>query len=124
MQGPIFSAQVFTWISRILAALFVGLLAFAWWDESQARMDPTPTGDVLFDYAITTHVLPAVGLLIVLIWAWNKPLVGVVGFGLYAALQLFAVGGEWGYLPLVMAPPLIICVMYLVSYLLKRKITT
>lgn len=125
MTGPIFSTRLFSWIARVLAIAFVGLLAFAWWDESQARQDPQISGgntDWFWQWAIWTHVLPVVVLTIAIIWGWKKPLVGVIGFGLYAVAQLFAVGDNWVALPYIAAPPALIALAYLVSFLLGRKI--
>lgn len=131
MNSPIFSSprgttfRVLNWIARVLAALFVALLSFAWWDESHARQDPMlsgeTSGDWFYQWAIFTHVLPALFLLAVLILAWTRPLWGAIGFGIYAALQVFVVGSEWIYLPLVAGLPLIIAGVYLIAYFLQRK---
>lgn len=130
MNSPIFSSprgatfRVLNWIARVLAALFVALLSFAWWDESHARQDPMlsggASGDWFYEWAIFTHVLPALFLLAVLICAWSRPLWGAMGFGIYAVLQVFVVGSEWMYLPLVAGPPLVIAGVYLIVYLLQR----
>lgn len=131
MNSPIFSSprgasfRILNWIARVLGLAFVALLSFAWWEESHARQDPMLSGetrgDWFFQWAIFTHVLPAIFLLAVVLFAWSRPLWGALGFGLYAAAQLFVVGGEWIYLPLVAGPPLIIATVYLVAYLLRRK---
>lgn len=125
MTGPIFSTRLFTWIARVLAIAFDAMLAIAWWDESQARQDPQISGntqDWFWQWAIWTHVLPVVVLTIAIVWGWKKPLVGAIGFALYAVAQLFAIAGEWIYLPWAVAPPALVVLAYLVSYLLGRKI--
>ena len=134
MNSPIFSSPgsrlyvTVNWIARSLTIAFAALLVIAWWDETRARQD-IPAGSVsntdwFYDWAIFTHVLPALCAVAVLIIAWRKPLWGFLGFLLYASVQIFAVGGEWIYLPFVAGPPLIIATVYLITYFVGTKQTS
>lgn len=133
MTNPIFSSlrtnthrafRITNQVARILAIAMVLLLSFAWWDETQARQDPMLGGEVagdwIYQWAILTHVLPLLFLIAVVILAWWRPFIGVIGFGLYALLQVVVVAGEWLYLPFVAGPPLVIVIFYLVAYLNAR----
>lgn len=133
MTNPIFSSfkgserpsfRVTNWVARVLAIVMVLLLSFAWWDESQARQDPMLGGEVagdwFYQWAIWTHVLPVLFLTIVVMMAWWRPLIGVIGFGIYALLQVFVVEGEWFFLPYVMGPAVVVLIFYLVAYLTGR----
>lgn len=126
MNSLIFSSQLFLWVSRVLAIGFVALLSFAWWDESQARQEPSSLReqtDWLWNWALLTHVIPVIFLTIVIALAWKKPLRGTIGFFFYALVQVFLVGGEWIYLSVVALPPTLIGLAYLINYVLGRKIT-
>ena len=106
------------WVARILGILFVLLMAYGWWDEVQARGGQ---GSWMEQWAVTTHVLPLVVLIAAVVLGWRWPLVGAVGFLGYAAVTVFSYAPEWGYAPIVTAPPAVIGVLFLVDWLLSRR---
>ena len=129
MTSPIFSSlrgavsrryRVAIWIARVLALAVTALYSFAWWEESSARQDPllggAVTTDVFYAWAIWTHLLPALALLVFTIVGWNRPGIGSVGFALFAFLQMFSVGSEWMYIPIVAAPGLIVAIAFVTAY--------
>ena len=121
------SSPALAWITRILSIGFVGLTAWGWWDESQARQEPMTSGaqqgDLLWQWAVVTHLLPLLLIVVALIVGWTRPAFGFLGFALYTALQVISVGTEWAYLPLVAAAPLVLTVLYLIGWLLGRRAT-
>lgn len=129
MTSPIFSSHrgapsrrvtVALWISRILALAVTSLYLFAWWDESQARQDPmlggVSQGDVFYQWAVWTHFLPAVALSILTVFGWNKPKYAGSGFAIFAVLQILTVGTELVYIPIVVAPGLIVAIAFATAY--------
>lgn len=108
------------WATRILSVVFVGMTIFGWWDESQARQDPSYQGsggfDFLWQWAFFSHLLPALLVLLAAFVGWRFPGYGSIGFGVYAFLQALSVGTELIYLPIVFLPPLLISVLYLFGW--------
>lgn len=135
MTSPIFSSlrgntqrsfRVAIWVARLLGIAFVIFLCIAWWDESQARQEPLLDGvsnpSMIYQWAIMTHLVPALVLLATVIWSWWRPLIGVIGFGLYTVLQFFVVGGELFYLPFVAGPPFVIVICYAIALREGRRV--
>ena len=129
MTSPIFSSlrgapsrrvAVALWISRILAIAVTALYSIAWWDESQARQNSALggvlQGDVLHQWAIWTHFLPALAIALVTIAGWNRPRIAALGFAIFAVLQVFSVGAELVYIPIVVAPGLIVAISFATVY--------
>ena len=129
MTSPIFSSRRGTpsrrvtaamWVSRILALAVTFLYLSAWWDESQARPVPmlggVAQGDFFYQWAIWTHLLPVLALLLVTIAGWSRPRVGAIGFAVFAALQVFTVGTQLVYIPIVVAPGLIVTISFATAY--------
>ena len=129
MTSPIFSSlrgkqshrvKVMLWISRILALGVTALYFFAWWDESLARQDPqlgaTVNGDFFYQWSIWTHFLPALAIALVISLCWKKPAGAAIGFALFALLQSFSVGSELAYIPLVVAPGVIVAICFATTY--------
>jgi hypothetical protein len=112
------------WIALVLGALYVALLWFAWWNESQARREPRvgeATAPWLEQWSVLTHLLPAVVLLAALVLAWRWPIIGAVAFLGYALVTVATWFPEWIYAPLVTIPPLIVGVLFLADALLRRR---
>lgn len=129
MTSPIFSSLrgvtsrryvVAIWVSRVLALLVTALYFTAWWDESQARQQLVLGGatnpDFFFQWSIWTHFLPALALAIFTFAGWNRPRFAGTGFALFALLQAFTVGTELAYIPIVVAPGLIVAIAYATAY--------
>jgi hypothetical protein len=129
MTSPIFSSlrgkqsrrvKVMLWISRVLALAVIAMYFFAWWNESLARQDPQlgaiVNGDFFYQWSIWTHFLPALGIAIVIILCWRKPLLAGIGFALFALLQSFSVGSELAYIPIVVAPGVIVALSFAMTY--------
>lgn len=113
------------WVARVLAIAFAAITAVGWWDEARARQEPTLGGTVpgtWFDqWAIPTHFLPLLLIVAAIIVGWRRPLIAAIGFAIYAVLQAIAVGTEWAYLPLVVAPPALIAILYLIGWSVRRR---
>ncbi|MBM7504638.1 hypothetical protein ACFPER_16860 [Agromyces aurantiacus] len=121
-------AGVAGWIARVLGILYVALLWWAWWQESQARREPrmgedTAAGSWFEQWAVLTHLLPAIVLLVVLVLAWRWPVVGAIGFLAYAVITVVSWFPEWVYAGLVTGPPLVIGILFLVEALVQRRRT-
>ena len=129
MTSPIFSSlsrctnrtfRITNWVARVLGMLMVALLVIAWWDESQARQQLVLGGatnpDFFFQWSIWTHFLPALALAIFTFAGWNRPRFAGTGFALFALLQAFTVGTELAYIPIVVAPGLIVAIAYATAY--------
>lgn len=114
-------ASAVGWVARILGILFVLLMAYGWWDEVQARGGQ---GSWAQQWAVTTHVIPTVVLIVAVALGWRWPLIGAVGFLGYAVVTVFSYAPEWGYAPIVTAPPAVIGVLFLVDWLLSRRKVT
>ncbi len=108
------------WSSRISALLVTGMYLFAWWDESLARQDfrlgGVNSGDFFYQWSIWTHLLPAIVIACVIILGWNKPVFAGIGFALFALLQSFSVGSELAYIPIVIAPGVIVAMCFAITY--------
>jgi hypothetical protein len=111
-------ASVAGWVARIVGILFVLLMAYGWWDEIHARGF---RGSWDQQWAVTTHVIPTVVLIVSVALGWRWPLVGAVGFLGYTAASVFSYAPEWAYAPLVSGPPLVIGVLFLVDWWLTRR---
>jgi len=129
MTNPIFSSLrdvrsrryvIALWVSRVLAFAVTALYFITWWDESQARQEPMLGGasnpSLIYTWAVFTHLLPAVALVFFIVVGWNKPGISGIGFALFAFLQAFSVGGEFAYIPIVVAPSLIVAIAYVTAY--------
>ena len=129
MTSPIFSSLrgvtstryvAAIWTSRVLALAVTALYFTAWWDESQARQEPLLGGAsnprLIYTWAVWTHLLPAVAILLFTVVGWNRPGLAGIGFALFALLQAFTVGTELAYLPIVVAPGLIVALAYVTAY--------
>jgi hypothetical protein len=129
MTSPIFSSlrgvtttryRNAIWISRVLGLAVTALYFTAWWDESHARQEPllggASVGDLFYAWAIWTHLLPAIAILLFTLVGWNRPRFAGTGFALFALLQAFTVGTELAYLPIVIAPGLIVAIAYATAY--------
>lgn len=118
VKSPRYLAAI--WVSRILALAVAALYFTAWWDESQARQEPMLGGasnpSLIYTWAVFTHLLPAVALVFFIVVGWNKPGISGIGFALFAFLQAFTVGGEFSYIPIVVAPALIVAIAYVTAY--------
>lgn len=119
------SNQGLAWLARILSILFILLNTWGWWDETQARQEPKINGEVstdwLWNWAIFTHVLPLLLILIATAIGWTKPIYGAIGFLVFAGIQAISVGTEFEYLPSVLTLPLLIALPYLVGWVLARR---
>lgn len=119
------SVALLAWMTRVIAVLFVILNGLAWWDESQARQDPTlggsVPGDWFWQWAVLTHLLPLAFIIAATVLGWRMPAYGALGFLIFAAAQAVSVGAEWIYLPLVVLPPLLVAILFFVGWLLARR---
>ena len=117
------ATTVTNWLARIVGALFLLVVAVGWWDESQARQDPTGAfpQDFFFAWAVYTHLLPLLLIAVSYVFGISKPLIAAVAFGIFAALQAISVGSELIYLPVVVLPPLVVGVLFLMAWLFKKK---
>ena len=122
------SNYALAWTARVLSILFILLNTWGWWDESQARQEPKITGEVstdwLYNWAILTHVLPILLIIVATIIGWQRPFYGAIGFIIFALVQAIGVGTEFEYLPAVLALPLLVTLPYLIGWLTARKQTT
>lgn len=113
------------WITRIVAVLYIALNAYGWWDESQARqsltLDGTVAGDWFWQWAVLTHLIPILVMILFTALGWQRPAFGAIGFLAIAVLQAFSVGTEWVYLPLVAAPPALVALLFGVGWMLARR---
>lgn len=119
-MGTKWSSSTLKWIARALSALYAGMWAVAWWDETQARQGG-PDSDWFWQWAILTHVLPFALAAAGLIAGWKRPIYGVIAFGLITVLQIVSVGTEWVYLLVVVIPPLAVVLVYLFGWLTARR---
>lgn len=111
------AASVFGWLARILALGFIALNGYGWFDESMARQEmPSSGGDWIWQWAILTHFLPLLLLVLGFLLGWKRPEFAAIAFGVYSVLQVFSVGEEWGYLPLVVLPPGVIALLYAATW--------
>lgn len=111
------AASIFGWLARILALGFIALNGYGWFDESMARQEmPSSGGDWIWQWAILTHFLPLLILVLGFLLGWKRPEVAAIAFGVYSVLQVFSVGDEWGYLPLVVLPPATIALLYAATW--------
>ncbi len=119
------SNNALAWTARVLSILFILLTTWGWWDETQARQEPKMNGEVstdwLFNWAIFTHVLPLLLIIIATFIGWQRPIYGAIGFIAFAIVQAIGVGTEFEYLPSVLALPLLIALPYLIGWILARK---
>lgn len=110
---------VIGWIARVLGILFAALMTYGWWDESQARQDDG--GDWFEQWAIVTHLLPALVLIAAVVVGWWWPLAAAIIFIAYAAVTVFSYAPEWMYAWFVTVPPLVIGVLYLIAWWRSRE---
>lgn len=115
-----------SWIvSTSSTPAFAAITAVGWWDEAGARQEPTLGGTepgTWFDqWAIPTHLLPLLLIVAAIVVGWKRPFIAAIGFAIYAVLQAIAVGTEWAYLPLVVAPPALIAILYLIGWSVRRR---
>lgn len=107
------------WVARVWGMIYALMLAGGWLDEMRARNEPGNSdlpAIIAFDrYAILTHLLPLAILIAGIAIGWKRPLWGAIAFGIYAALGVIAVWGEWIYIPLVSGPSLLIAALYVWS---------
>lgn len=108
---------VIHWFAKVLALAFVALTAFGWWDESQARQEPSLVADKdwLWQWAVTTHLIPLVVILIGTVLGWTKPLSGGIAFVIFAAIQAVFAGAEFIYWPYLVLPPALIAAFYFLA---------
>ncbi len=112
------------WAARVVGLLTVLLGVWQWWGESQARQEPMLSGEVpgtwLEQWAVTTHLLPALVLLVALVLAWRWPLVGAVVFGAFVIVAAFAIAPEWAYL-LFALPHAVAALLFVADWWLSRR---
>jgi len=115
------------WTARIVGLLTVLLAFIQWWGESQARREPLASGEIpgtwVQQWALTTHLLPALVLLVALVLAWRRPLVGAVIFGGMAVgvtVGVIVSLLEWGYLSAVL-PHYIAGILFFADWWLTRQ---
>ncbi|MEN9753283.1 MAG: hypothetical protein RL670_974 [Actinomycetota bacterium] len=115
--------KALAWVARVAAVLFVLMTAWGWWDESQARQGGTgaASGDWVYQWAIYTHLVPLLLIVLGLALGWKKPFYAGLAFGLYALLGVFSVAGEWIYLPLVVGPPLVIALLFKLGWFISWR---
>ena len=113
------------WVARVTGILLAAMLTMAWWAESGARREPLETGEVsgswMYQWAILTHVLPAVALIVAIVVGWGRPLLAAIVFIAHAVIDVFSYAGEWGYAPQVSGPPLVIGAIYLADWWIWRR---
>ena len=116
-------APKFAWITRLVSIAFIALNAYGWIKESSARQDGalSLSGDVLNNWAVTTHLLPLILIVLGLIFGWQQPQYGLLAFVLFAGLQAVAAGSEWVYYPFVVLPPLVIAALFAVGWWLAKR---
>lgn len=111
------------WAARIVGLLTVVLGFWQWWGESQARQDPMLGGEVpgtwLDQWAVTTHLLPTLVLLVALVLAWRWPLVSAVAFGAFVIVAAIAIAPEWGYL-LFALPHMVTAILFAADWWMSR----
>jgi hypothetical protein len=71
---------------------------------------------LIYTWSVFTHLLPAVAILLFTVVGWNRPGFAGIGFALFALLQAFTVGTEIAYLPIVVAPGLIVAIAFATAY--------
>ena len=98
----------FHWAARIVAIFDILFLA---WESLE-------TGGYELNDFFADNLLTSIPLLVILIFAWKHDLVGAIGFGL--AGVFFLTYFEWGDFPIGFVP-ILIGVLFLISWLKKRK---
>jgi len=111
------SIKIIRWLPRILSIAFVLFLSlFAL--------------DVFGEYSgwqavlgFLIHLLPSFVLLAVILIAWKYDLVGAIAFLASAAFYVFMVGLDrpWSWYAGISGPAAVVGILFLLSYLQKRK---
>ena len=109
--------QFWFYAPRILSLLFVAFLSLFALDAFQSPFE----WQMIIGFLI--HLIPSMVLLIALVIAWKYELVGVVIFIVFAVLYVLGAGFDrpWQWYAFIAGPAFIVGVLYLVSWLLKRK---
>lgn len=100
----------FYWAARIVAVLDIIFLA---WESMQNR------GYELNNF-LTDNILTSIPLLVILIIAWKRDLIGMIGFGL--AGVFFLAYFEWGDIPIGIVP-IFIGILFAISWFKNRRQT-
>ncbi len=118
----------FCWLPRVLAILFIAFLSLFALDVFQPGGSPLQTA-----LALVIHLIPSLILLAAVILAWRWEWVGALVFGTAGLWMLYAVGvkpllfhqGALG--PqiassfVIAGPALLIAVLFLVGWLIRRR---
>lgn len=114
-----------TWAARVVGVLVVLLGFLAWWGESSARRDPPLSGEIpgfLERWAVLTHLLPSLVLLVALVLAWKWPLVGAVAFGGVFVMAAIAAAVTVDVMYLVITGPHIVAgLLFLADWRQSRR---
>lgn len=100
----------FYWAARIVAILDIIFLA---WESLEI-------GGYELNRFFTDNILTSIPLLIILIIAWKRDLIGMIGFGL--AGVFFLAYFEWGDFPIGIVP-IFIGVLFAISWFKNRRQT-
>lgn len=105
------------WTPRILAILFVVFLCFFSLDAFGEFNGWKSVLAVVIHLAIPTVVLLAV------IIAWKKDLLGAIIFCFFAIYYVYMVGPNrhWSWYALISGPALLVAVLYLLNWIQEKK---
>lgn len=104
------------WLPRLIGAGLVLLTALL---ATDALTQEAQTTDQLTDFAL--HLLPTLLLLLIVIVAWMKPLMGGVFFWLLALAYAFFAYQHLQWVMSISLPLAIVGTLFMVSYRLENK---
>jgi hypothetical protein len=103
------------WLARLTAIAAIGFISLFSLDVFQPGV---PLAEALSALAI--HLLPSAALVVVLVIAWRRPLIGGIGFLLVAALPFRLLANPLSVNLLLAAPFLVAGLLFLACFLTSR----
>ncbi|MFA5098719.1 MAG: hypothetical protein WC461_00670 [Candidatus Paceibacterota bacterium] len=109
--------KIIYWSPRILSLGFVLFLSLFSLD---ALSGGSSWQNIL---GLLIHLLPSFALLAIVIIAWKYDLFGAAAFFVFAIYYVFAVGFDrhWSWYVSISAPAIIVGILFVLSWLQKRK---
>lgn len=109
--------QLLYWLPRVLSIFYVLFLSLFALDVF------TEYSGFNFLLPLLIHLIPSVVLLVISLIAWKYDLVGAIAFLSFALLYIGSVGWDrsWSWYAAIAAPSLLVSVLFLLSWLRKRR---
>ncbi len=112
--------KILLWAPRVLAIVFIIFLSLFALDV----FDMGYSGWELF-IALFMHLLPSIGLIIALIVAWKRELLGGIlflGLGIYMAYKFFGFAPRsFPVVAILLAPVFVVGIMFVINHFLQIK---